>query len=84
MFVVGDDVPKWLRKKWELPVSKPEGLRVGSVHHRVVNFVQMVEHGEGTWRVVERSVNVSGRRDPAKVLGMLKTFHRVGTSGGTR
>ena len=45
--MVGDYVPKWLPKwasqlktimsdsevpKWELPVSKPEGLRVGSVH----------------------------------------------------
>ena len=46
VFVVGDYVPKWLPKwasqlktimsdvaKWELPVSKPEGLRVGSVHY---------------------------------------------------
>ena len=47
MFVVGDYVPKWLpnwasqlktiisnlklQNLWELPVSKPEGLRVGSV-----------------------------------------------------
>ena len=28
-----------------------------TVCHRVVNFVRTVEHGEGTWRGVERSVN---------------------------
>ena len=27
---------------------------------------------------------VNGRRDPAKLLDILKTFRRVGTSGGTR
>ena len=57
------------------------------VCHRVVNFVRTVEHGEGTRRGVERSVNTSvaviGRRDPAKVLDILKTFRRVDTSGGT-
>ena len=57
-----------------------------TVCHRVVNFVRTVEHGEGTRRGVERSVNtlVSGRRDPAKVLDILKTFRRLGTSSGTR
>ena len=56
-----------------------------TVCHCVVNFVRTVEHGEGTRRGVKRSVN-SGetRRDPAKVLDILKTFRRVGTSGGTR
>ena len=45
-----------------------------TVCHRVVNFVRTVEHGEAG----------ETRRDPAKVLDILKTFRRVGTSGGTR
>ena len=40
-----------------------------TVCHRVVNFVRTVEHGEGTRRGVERSVNTLAagetRRDPA-------------------
>ena len=38
-----------------------------TVCHRVVNFVRTVEHGEGTRRGVERSVNTSvARLRPAR------------------
>ena len=43
-----------------------------TVCHHVVNFVRTVEHGEGTRRGVERSVNtLVARWRSAKVLGKL-------------
>ena len=59
-----------------------------TVCHRVVNFVPTVEHGEGTRRGVERSVNtLAARKRPARPgesFGHAQNFVRVGTSGGTR
>ena len=60
----------------------------GSCHmcHRVVHFVQTVEHGEGTRRGVERSVNTLEAcyrpARPSESFGHTQTFRRVGTSGG--
>ena len=48
-------------------LSLPSTPAKPTVCHRVVNFVRTVEHGEGTPRGVERSVNtLVARKRPAR------------------
>ena len=59
-----------------------------TVCHCVVNFVWLLEHGEGTQRGVELSVNTVGARKwparPGESFEHVQNFRCVGTSGGTQ